>query len=33
MIKLKNEDIQKISGGIWDLNNESQQPELPKFEL
>ncbi len=33
MTKLKNEDVQKVFGGIWDLNNEPQQPELSKFEL
>jgi hypothetical protein len=30
---LKNRDLQKVFGGIWDLNNEPQQQELSKFEL
>lgn len=30
---LKNEQIKNVFGGIWDLNNERQEPELPTFEL
>ena len=33
MENLKSEQIKNIFGGIWDLNNETQEPELPTFEL
>ncbi len=30
---LNQEQVMAVVGGIWDLDNEPQEPELPKFEL
>jgi hypothetical protein len=33
MKSLQREQIKSVFGGIWDVDNKPQEPELPTFEL